>query len=31
VDSQKQAIRYRLVLFDFDGPLADSFPWLART
>lgn len=23
--------RYRLVIFDFDGTLADSFPWFSRT
>lgn len=25
------ATRYRLVIFDFDGTLADSFPWFSRT
>jgi phosphoglycolate phosphatase len=24
-------MRYRLVIFDFDGTLADSFPWVLRT
>lgn len=24
-------MRYRLVIFDFDGTLADSFPWFVRT
>jgi phosphoglycolate phosphatase len=24
-------MRYRLVIFDFDGTLADSFPWFLRT
>ncbi|MFW6078313.1 MAG: HAD hydrolase-like protein, partial [Gemmatimonadota bacterium] len=24
-----QPVRYRLAVFDFDGTLADSFPWLA--
>ena len=24
-------VKYRLIVFDFDGTLADSFPWFART
>ena len=24
-------MRYPLVIFDFDGTLADSFPWVLRT
>jgi phosphoglycolate phosphatase len=24
-------MRYKLVIFDFDGTLADSFPWFSRT
>ena len=25
-----QDVKYRLAIFDFDGTLADSYPWFAR-